>query len=86
MATEISIVKTAMTALITGLAAAFLGVLLASKGMQVEVEANKRDIQDINARLRIVETGTATNTARIDGMDKKIDDIWQVVVAGRRVP
>lgn len=82
---ESPLMKTIITAVATGLVAAFLTVLLANKGMQVEIEANKREILDINTRLRVVETTSATNSARIDGMDKKIDDIWQVVVGGRPI-
>ncbi len=81
---ERSLVKNIVTALLTSVAAALLAFLLASKGMEVEVEANKRDLLDMAVRLRAAETMIATLTARADGSDKKIDDIWQVVVNGRQ--
>jgi hypothetical protein len=80
---ERSLLKTGLTALATSLAGAFLAFLLASKGMEVEVATNARDLQDLTNRLRVAETAVAILNARADGIDKKIDDIWQVVVNGR---
>jgi hypothetical protein len=77
---DTSMMKSIVTSILGALAGALLMLLFNSKGMEVNVERNRADIQDITKRVQILEATSATTTAKLETFEKKLDDVWQVTV------
>lgn len=77
--------RTIATAVVGALVGALMMLLLNSRGIEVQVGTNVKDIDDLQRRMLVVEQARAADGARIQAIESKLDDVWKVVVLGERV-